>query len=303
MQIVVRQLSGLGNQIFQYAAGLYYARKYQAALRVASDPVADRPSHGYPRPFQLNQFRIPAPMNKSTLLDELQCTLNPRAETASSMVRGFLNSQLFVEPEQYRFYPELPYLRFPATVYLRAYWQAAGYAEAVATELRPQLALRQDPRGKDAEVLSLIASSPCPVSVHVRRGDYLVGKQTMALPLSYYRMAWRKMLAELEGAEFFVFSDDIVFAREHLPGEGKRHFVAHNKASTAYQDLRLMAACRHHIIANSSFSWWGAWMNPNPEKVVIAPKYWWNNTESFYPDLFPSRWRLLDNLAAGVCER
>jgi len=64
-----------------------------------------------------------------------------------------------------------------------------------------------------------------------------------------------------------------------------------------------MAACRHHIIANSSFSWWGAWMNPNPEKVVIAPKYWWNNTESFYPDLFPSRWRLLDNLAAGVCER
>jgi len=236
-------------------------------------------------------------MEKSNYLDELQCTLNPKVRKASAILRSLLKSQLFVEPRQYRFYPELPSSRTPARVYLRAYWQAAGYAAAVEGELRSQLTLKEEPRGKDAEVLDRIASCRCPISVHVRRGDYLVGKQTMALPLSYYQAAWRSLLAEFQDAEFFVFSDDIDFAREHLPRQGTRHFVTHNDASTAYQDLRIMSACKHHIVANSSFSWWGAWMNPEPAKVVIAPKYWWNTPESYYPDLIPPGWRLLDNLA------
>jgi hypothetical protein len=121
----------------------------------------------------------------------------------------------------------------------------------------------------------------------------------MVLPYSYYQQAWNAMLEQFKDADFFIFCDDIEFARANLPQTGKRTFVSHNNELTAYQDLRIMASCQHHIIANSSFSWWGAWLNPNASKVVIAPKYWRGTPDSYFPDLFPPRWRPLDNLAAN----
>ena len=115
------------------------------------------------------------------------------------------------------FYPELPYRWLPTTVYLRDYWQAAGYAEAVEERLRKELQLRSRRQAKDREVLDLIASSRCTILVHVRRGDYLKAKNPMVLPFSCYQQAWNAMLEEFEHAEFFVFSDDIEFARANLP--------------------------------------------------------------------------------------
>jgi len=294
MQIVVRQMSGLGNQIFQYAAGLYYAAKYQAELKILIDPAKDPASFGSPRPFQLAAFRIPAPMRKANALEQLLCSQNPKVERAAALARGLAKARLWREPAPHIFFPELPYSPLPATVYLRAYWQAAGYAQGVEARLRQDLLFQDAPQGKDAEVLAMIAASRCPVSVHLRRGDYLVGPG-LALPIAYYQSAWTTMLAEFDGVEFFVFSDDMEFARAHLPAGAPRHFVSHNDGWTAYNDLRLMSACRHHIIANSSFSWWGAWMNPDADKVVVAPKYWRNTPDSYYPDLFPEGWRLLEN--------
>jgi len=297
MEIVVRQMSGLGNQLFQYAAGLYYAARYQAGLRILIDPAKDPASRGFPRPFQLAAFQIAAPMRKANTFEQLLCTQNRKFEMTAAVARSVVNARLWYQPAWYRFYPELPYKRLPATVFLRSYWQAAAYAEAVDGRLRTELQLREEPKGHDAEVIEAIASSRCPVSVHMRRGDYPLLADGKVLPLSYYEQAWKMALEEFEGVEFFVFSDDIEFARKHLPAQGPRRFVSHNDGWSAYQDLRIMAACRHHIIANSSFSWWGAWLNPDPGKLVIAPKYWWNTAESYYPELFPAGWRLVDNLA------
>jgi len=266
-------------------------------LKVLIDPAKDPASRGFPRPFQLAAFHIAAPMRKANALEQLLCTQSKKLEMTAAVARSLLNARLWYEPTPHRFYPELPYRKLPATVYLRSYWQAAAYAEAIEGKLRAELELREEPNGQDAEVLEAITSSRCPVSVHVRRGDYALAADRMVLPLTYYKRAWKILVEEFEGIEFFVFSDDIGFAREHLPGEAPRRFVSHNDGRSAYKDLRLMAACRHHIIANSSFSWWGAWLNPDPGKVVFAPKYWWNTPESYYPELFPAGWRLVDNLA------
>lgn len=295
MEIVVRQMSGLGNQLFQYAAGLYYATKYKATLRVSIDPAENPSSMGSPRPFQLNVFSIAAPMRKANALEQLLCSQNPRIRGVAAAARRMAGAGFWQEPSPHRFFPELPFRAMPATVFLRSYWQAAGYAAAVEDRLREDLRFKDRAAGKDAETLDAIASSRCPISVHLRRGDYALSTASLVLPLDYYRLAWKMALEEFEGVEFFVFSDDIEYAQKHLPLDGVRHFIAHNDTATAFQDLRLMAACRHHIIANSSFSWWGAWMDPKPGQLIITPKYWRNTADSYYPDLFPASWRLVDN--------
>src|SRR5277367_5806246 len=213
MEIVVRQMSGLGNQLFQYAAGLYYATHYQAELRILIDPSKGPASRGFPRPFQLAAYHVSAPMRKANVFEQLLCTRNKKFEMTAAVVRSLVSARLWSEPMRYRFYPELPYRKPPATVFLRAYWQAAGYAQAVEGQLRAELKLREEPKGHDAEFLEAIASSRCPVSVHMRRGDYTVLEEGMVLPLGYYERAWKMVLEEFEGAEFFVFSDDIEFAQ------------------------------------------------------------------------------------------
>jgi hypothetical protein len=298
MDVVVYGMSGLGNQLFQYAAGLYYATRYKAALRVLTNPVAEF-SFGSPRPFQLDEFRVSAPVREATWFERILTTNNPKHKRVAEALGVLMNARRFKEPRQAHFHPDLPYRRLPATVYLRDYWQAAGYAEAVEERLREDLELRSQPQTKDHEVLNAIASSRCAISVHVRCSDYLKAKDPMVLPYSYYQQAWNAMLEQFKDADFFIFSDDIEFARANLPQTGKRTFVSHNNELTAYQDLRIMASCQHHIIANSSFSWWGAWLNPNASKVVIAPKYWSGTADSYFPELFPPAWRLLDNLAAN----
>lgn len=282
--------------MFQYAAGLYYAEKYQAELQIAIDPPHQAFSHGLPRPFQLLRFAITVPARPVGPLERLMQSWNPKLKPVASLLQKLLNTDLIEEPEPYRFCPDLPVRVTANKTYIRGYWQAARYAETVATRLRSDLVLRDAPSGRNQEVLQEIKNSANPVSIHVRRGDYLLAEQgSLALPLSYYHAAVRELLERTTEPSFFVFSDDIEFARQNLPGNIRRVFIDHNSSLTAYEDLRLMSACSHNIIANSSFSWWAAWLNQSPGKTVIAPKYWSSRPDSYHPDLFPVNWVLINN--------
>ena len=297
MRIVVRQMSGLGNQLFQYAAGVYFALRYGATLTIAADPDPTAASLGSPRPFQLSTYQLTSashvrPANK---LEQVLLTFRPCAQGAAEILRTILGTPLFVEPEPFHFYPDLPFRGRPRVFYLRAYWQAAGYAAGVEAQLRREFTLKDPPTGRNLEVLNQIAASACPVSLHIRRGDYLLGKDDLSLSLRYYHQALEIVRGLHATPELFVFSDDMEYARQNLPRDLPLHFVDHNDNFTAYEDLRLMSACRHHIIANSSFSWWGAWLNPRPEKLVIAPRNWAGNKPSFHPDLYPGGWKIIDN--------
>ena len=297
MRIVVRQMSGLGNQMFQYAAGLYYARKYGADLEIAIDSASQASSQGFPRPYQLSQFGIPISARETGPLERLMQTWNPRLRSTGAVLRKLFGTALIEEPGQYCFHPDLPGKITGDNIYIRGYWQAAQYAESVGNRLRSDLVLRKPASGKDAEVLRAIKNSATSVSLHLRRGDYLLRKEgSYALSLAYYHDAIRTVQESGAKPSFFIFSDDIAFARKNLPRDIHAIFVDHNDAWTGYEDLRLMSACTHNIIANSSFSWWAAWLNPNREKIVIAPKYWLCKIDSYFPDLFPPNWTLIDNL-------
>jgi hypothetical protein len=173
------------------------------------------------------------------------------------------------------------------------YWQAYLLVEEIADELRVDLTFKEPPQGKNLALLQQISRSRNPVSLHIRRGDSTLPTEgKVVLPIEYYSHAVSIMKERLVDPVFFVFSDDLTFAKENLPRNNRMVFVEHNDTSAAYEDLRLMSSCHYHIIANSTFSWWGAWLNPRSDKVVIAPRHWFLGADNYYPNLFPQDWML-----------
>jgi Glycosyl transferase family 11 len=297
MQMVLRQKFGLGNQLFQYAAARYYSKRYGAELRIAIDSAWNAVSHGYPRPCLLSHFSIPVPMRERSFLDCVFLSDRPWLRAASCPLKKAFHVQVFREEfeRRYDFLPDLPLDPDVQTLFLVGFWQTSPLVEEIAYQLRIDLTFKEAAQGKNLDILERIRGSENPVSLHVRRGDYtLAAEGKIALPMGYYHHAISVFKERLVNPTFFVFSDDIPFAENNLPRDIKAIFVNHNDALAAHEDLRLMSSCRHHIIANSSFSWWGAWLNPLSHKSVIAPKHWHLTADSYYPNLLPSAWMLVD---------
>ncbi len=287
MKIVARLFSGLGNQLFQYAAGLYYAKRSGAQIEFSIDGEGAN-SFGYPRPFLLSHFSITSPFHELTALERLVLTRREKLKLPMTALKRMLGIQVVTEDPTlyYTFLQDLPAHRLALTIYLVGYWQAYRIAEEIEDELRMELRLREPARDRNLEVLQQIRRASCPVSLHIRRGDYLLESEgSKALPIDYYRHAIQFFKDRFARPTFFVFSDDMEFARQCLPRDAQLVFVDHNDSFSAHEDLRLMSSCNDHIIANSSFSWWGAWLNPRSDKFVFAPSHWHLKPSSYFPRL------------------
>jgi Glycosyl transferase family 11 len=298
VRIVLSEGGGLGNQLFQYAALRYYAKRYGADMRIAVDPEWNAQCNGYPRPCLLSHFSVRAPLAERSLFDRILMTDKAWLKAAVNPCKRALQIQVFAEQLEHRycFLRDLPLERGVRTLYLQGYFQTSQLVEAVADELRVDLTLKESPRGKNLELLQQIRRSRNPVSLHIRRGDStLPWEGKVVLPMEYYAQAISTMKERFVDPFFFVFSDDMSFVRDNLPRDARMVFVDHNDDFASHEDLRLMSACQHHIIANSTFSWWGAWLNPRPEKMVIAPRHWFLAGEN-YRTLFPRDW-ILDDVA------
>jgi hypothetical protein len=261
----------------------------------------------FPRPFQLDAFSADANVRTATMVDRLFLSPRPRIRFLCNELGSIGGMQTIEEPAQssYRFFPDFLDEVNARTIYLVGFWQAARYAEAVADRLRSSLRLRNTPQQRNLRYADAIRALTCPVSLHIRIGDYALVSSTNTkgstkvswiLQRSYFRDAIARIRSLLPDASFVIFSDDQVAAREIMSGEPVSLWVEGNDTGNAYEDLWLMSCCKHHIIANSSFSWWGAWLNPSLDKIVMAPKYWNNTHHSYFPDLYPSSWTLIDNL-------
>jgi hypothetical protein len=304
MKILLRQKSGLGNQLFQYAAGMYFAQRYAAELEIIQEPQEFALSYGHPRPFLLKKFSITTPVRQRNGIDRLLCSTAAHKQPLAKLARritGTLTYKPHFETD-WIFLPALPVSSRTRAIYLDGYFQAYKYATTMEHQLRKELALRDAPTGKNTEVLEQIQSYESPVSLHVRRGDYtaIYGGRD-ALPMTYYENAIQQIHELIRNPIFFVFSDDIAFCREHLPAGEDYIFIDHNNETEAHEDLRLMSSCHHHIIANSSFSWWGAWLNPDHGKIVVAPDRWLDPTVPCL-DLVPPSWQRINTeiLAAST---
>lgn len=180
-------------------------------------------------------------------------------------------------------------------IYLVGYWQSEKYFKPVIAQIRKDFRFRLPFEGINTEFAARISQTHA-VSLHVRRGDYANNPKTTSThglcSLDYYRAAVAHVVGKVEKPEFFIFSDDIDWVKANLSLDFPHHFVEHNQGVASYIDMRLMSLCSHHVIANSSFSWWGAWLNHAPEKIVVAPRQWFAN-DSNVQDLFPESCVLL----------
>ncbi|HUI96853.1 MAG TPA: alpha-1,2-fucosyltransferase [Xanthobacteraceae bacterium] len=317
--LVVSRLSGgLGNQLFQYAAGRSLARRSGARLILdatafklpqerrsfALDPYpidAEVRLDGYAYEPVMPTVKFPRPADSrerpDSLLDAAMYRLARNGGAADKIVKalwrlgerasGAAGLAVFAERA---FDYDAAFERLGSRTYLVGYWQSPRYFADTRDLICRELALPYEPIGANAAWLARIAGKNS-VCVHVRRGDYLRPEhfdQHGVCSEGYYARAMQAVGVRVDDPQFFVFSDDLAWCRAHIPGPNVA-FVDANPVDAAHDELRLMAACRHHVIANSSLSWWGAWLGAHADQIVVAPDPWFSaGTKT--PDLFPQTW-------------
>ncbi|HJZ99745.1 MAG TPA: alpha-1,2-fucosyltransferase [Candidatus Solibacter sp.] len=291
--IIVEIRGGLGNQMFQYAFGRAQAERLGVNLVLDTTAYSDyRLHHG----FQLaSVFNAPA---REATPQELRAFLGWRL-LAFRMGGRARNIALRIPGKYLVREPHFEYhakaASAPAGSYFAGYWQSERYFAQVDSVIRREFTFRQPPSPANAQMCDRIRSVNA-VSIHVRRGDFVADTRTNAYhgtcSADYYADAVRAIQQRVEGATFYVFSDDVPWVQANLHVAGPCVFVEHNTGPSAFEDMRLMSACRHHIIANSSFSWWGAWLGSNRDKLVIAPRRWFV-AEINTDDLLPKTWMKL----------
>ncbi len=200
-----------------------------------------------------------------------------------------------VSERHFHFDPEL--LELSGDMLLMGYWQTEKYFSDIAHQLRTEFQLRTPMEGEDARVAAQMQEC-LSVSLHIRRGDKAVAKDFNSTTAEYCQRAVEWFRSHLGSPKFFVFSDDWEWTLQHLPEAVDIVYVSHNSIGQDVEgwnweeNLSLMSHCRHHIIGPSSFSWWAAWLNPDPDKIVLSPPYqrWLNFPNCDTSDVIPEAW-------------
>jgi hypothetical protein len=283
--IISRLIGGLGNQMFQYAAGRSLAVANNCELKLDISGFKDYTLHNG---YELDLFNIKANVANA---EDVSGMVNTQSRLMRFIYRKLKvkKSTHFVE-QSFTFSSD--FFNTEQPVYIDGYWQSYKYFESIESQLKQEFSFKSSLVGKNLQVYEHISNVNA-VSIHVRRGDYVSNKHTNSVhgvcSLDYYRAAIQTMTAHVENPVFFIFSDDIEWVKDNLVFGSHDVFVDNNTGKKSYNDMCLMSLCQHHIIANSSFSWWGAWLGVNAKKIVIAPQQWFANT-TITDDLIPESW-------------
>lgn len=287
-RVISRLHGGLGNQLFQYAVGRAVALRTGAELLLDARLLNDASRFQY----DLHHFEIEARVAGD---DEL-----PPAKGRSiayAWWRLFGSSPRFVREQGLAYNERIETIA--ADCYLHGYFQSQRYFADIAPTLWTELRFKQPIAGDNARMAERIGSGPS-VSMHIRRGDYVTNTKAQAAhgsaDLGYYRRALEEVRSRTgQDPVVYLFSNDPQWVRDNMRLDAELVPVDINDGQTAHEDLRLMSLCDHNIIANSTFSWWGAWLNPSHTKIVIAPVQWFADPKLSNPDITPPGWLRLGN--------
>ena len=298
--ILSRLWGGLGNQMFQYAL----AKKL--SILNGNIPIKLDTTYfkTYYRPYELEKLNIKASLaTKEDIFNLDNGSLNKKLgrlieKIPYIRVKDFIRrpfSNVYTE-KSLRFDSDV--LKTKPSVYLKGYWNSYKYFEGIRRELLEDFSFKKEMNSDNKQIANLILSADNSVSIHIRRGDYLTTKGARELYCSpyedgFYDRAISFLENKFDNPEFFIFSDEPDWAKENLKISHKTTVVDLNKGENSYWDMKLMSLCRHNIIANSTFSWWAAWLNENPDKIVLAPKAWMNDKAFSIDDLIPKEWVVL----------
>jgi hypothetical protein len=285
--IGVKLWGGLGNQMFQYSFGLYLEEKRNEKPFYFNDFNKEFK-------FDLSYFNVEINELSKEVLNENRYGIRSfflyRLHRKIIQLFPFVNKKILVE-NNLKYIPEIS----DEYVLFDGYWQSYKYLKPIEKKLREQFVLKNNILS-DLELFSEIKKVNS-VSLHIRRGDYLKGKNVAIfenVSIDYYKKAIRHFSKETIDPIFYIFSNDIEWVKNNLELTEKIKFIFIDNTSSensAIADLHLISNCKHHILANSTFSWWGAWLNPSMSKIVVAPNKWYigqRNDVTF--DLIPSEW-------------
>lgn len=284
-------MGGLGNQLFQYAAAKTLALKHNTDLKLdVSFLEAMHENAHTKRELELHYFQTS--FHKATS-EEIQLFNKP------TFFKKIVNKYFPFHPGNFYYAKEKgfeydqSFKSFPQNTYLEGFWQSEKYFSEIRSVLLKELVLKEKSGERINDVLHQILGSNA-VSIHIRRGDYITNKNASEfhgnLSMEYYYEALSLIAKRIAHPKVFVFSDDIEWVKMNFNTRYECVFVDFNTAQTSVWDLYLMSACKHNIIANSSFSWWGAWLNQHQDKVVIGPKQWFASKSLNTQDLLPDDW-------------
>lgn len=285
-QIIARIEGGLGNQLFQYAAARSLADRLGCELALDLRGLADNGD----RPFQLDLYRIRARVAPPQLLASLPDWRSSRwgrmRSSLSQRVPAVLSFPVFW-PCSFAFDPRFERISRP--VYLVGYWQSEQYFGWNRVRLLQDIQL-VTPVPATTPWLEQIRNTRS-VALHIRRGDYVSNAAAAQFHglcgMDYYHAAVQALKLQFPDIQVFVFSDEPDWARTHLRLDVPTYYVDANPGQV---DLELMRQCCHHVVANSSFSWWGAWLCESDGQVVHAPRRWFADPATDTSDVVPARW-------------
>ena len=288
--MITMQLNGgLGNQMFQYAMGRALSLRMDEPLTLDVTRV-NRNMH---RSYCLDNFGIEARLLTAKWKRPPKFK-SERAQAFANRLMEAIGRAGRTRETDFGFNPD--FLTVKGNVYLIGYWQCEKYFIDHEATIRDELTLKTQLAAERQEVEQQIMTTNA-VSLHVRRGDY-VSSPSINAKLGTFTPEWfgeamRRMTNHVETPVFYVFSDDPAWVRDNIRSDHPLVFVDPQDDGKDWEDMALMSRCRSHIIANSSFSWWGAWLNGRPDKHVIAPARWFASPELEGKDIVPERWERL----------
>jgi len=245
--IVVKLMGGIGNQMFQYAFGKSQAKKANTDLKYDIQMLLEKPTGFTPYDYELGIFKIPDSFSPKT----------PGVKVVYEVADGKYQEYLVEN-----------------NVYYDGYWQSELYFDDILDELKNDFIFNTKRMG-----INTVAMGDNSVSIHARRGDYLNNNFVVDLSSTdYYKKAVDKIKETVKNPVFHIFSNNKIWAEEYFSFIEDEKYFEFNATNV---DLYLMSLCKHNITANSTFSWWGAWLNNNPDKIVIAPEKWFNTIPTY----------------------
>ena len=294
--VIVQLMGGLGNQMFQYAAGRALSLRLGAQLKLDLAWFSNI-RNTTPRPYALDIFHLSpaiASPEECLKLQYLPESLLNKVIRRLLFNRPRSESPAFVREPYFHYWDGIESIS--GDCYLLGYWQSEKYFLQFKDIICKDFSFPPLPNELSNTISEQIKNTENSVAIHVRRGDYVSNAVIQAnvhgiCSKDYYYTALQRIASQSSGkVHLFLFSDDLLWVRDNFDTQGFPYtLVDIQRPEEAFHDMHLMSLCRHHITANSSFSWWGAWL-AKKEGITCAPAKWFNVDKYDTKDLYPKRW-------------
>lgn len=284
--IITEINGGLGNQLFQYAAGLALSNKHKTALKINTNFK----TQDTVRKLALTHFNLDVNQADPIEINQLYPSSNLKRKIQAILPTS---QKSFYKEKKFSF--QSNFSQLSSSVYLKGYWQSELYFSSIDSIIKEKYLLEPNCYKNALDFIQQLSLQES-VSIHVRKGDYLKAPYNTVyaeLNNEYYKRAIEFLKEICPSIKTYVFTDDPAWVEAHLDLGIPFELASGKKTNSMFEDFQAMRSCKYHVIANSSFSWWTAWLSAHQDKQVVAPRNWFKDIQEDTTDLIPKSWNIL----------